>query len=89
MFIQGLHEVKFDRNVVYMEQLDRDASERVLRAMAQAGVDLDGLVAGTGISRKILVGRLADGPWKLIELAMIAKVIGCPASNLMPSEAAA
>jgi hypothetical protein len=89
MFLQGLQAVRYDRIVVYMEQLDRDASERVLRAMAQAGVDLDDLVAGTGIGRSTLMRRLTNGPWKLIELAKIAQVIGCPAMDLMPTKAAA
>jgi lambda repressor-like predicted transcriptional regulator len=72
-----------------MEQLDRLATERVLRAMAVAGVTLDEIIARTGMSRDVLMSRLAQGPWKLVELGKIAKAIGCPPEDLMPTEAAA
>ncbi len=72
-----------------MEQLDRLATARVLAAMAVAGVTLEQIVTSTGISRDVLVKRLAQGPWKLVELGKIAKAIGCPPEDLMPTTEAA
>jgi hypothetical protein len=72
-----------------MEQLDKLASGNILRAMSTAGVDLDEVVSRSGISKKILVERIAQGPWKLVELAQVAKAIGCPVFDLVPNEVAA
>lgn len=74
---------------VHMNQLDSAASERVLRAMAEAGIRLEDLAPQIGMHKKTLLRRLAQGPWKLAELGTIATVIGCPVRDLMPTEEAA
>ena len=89
MFRTGLSDPCMGSMVFRMEQLDRLATERVLRAMAVAGVTLDEIIARTGMSRDVLMSRLAQGPWKLVELGKIAKAIGCPTDALIPDEAAA
>lgn len=89
MFRTGLSEFQSGTTVLRMEQLDRLATESVLRAMAEAGVTLEQIVARTGMSKDVLMSRLAQGPWKLVELGKIAKAIGCPPENLLPRKAAA
>ena len=71
-----------------MEQLDRLATESVLRAMAEAGVDLDQVVSRSGMTKTMLLRRMAAGKWKVVELGKIAKAIGCPPENLLPKAAA-
>lgn len=72
-----------------MNQLDRLASERVLRAMNKAGVSREELAPQIGMHPKTLLRRIADGPWRLDELGLIATVIGCSPYDLMPIEEAA
>lgn len=72
-----------------MEQLDKGATERVLRAMSESRVDLDALSAGTGIKRATLLRRMSDGPWRLKELGLVAKVLRRKTADLIPDEDAA
>lgn len=71
-----------------MEQLDKGATERVLRAMSEAGVDLDHLAAAIGMTNKTLLNRMSGGKWKLIELGLIADAVGCRMVDLVPEVAA-
>jgi lambda repressor-like predicted transcriptional regulator len=72
-----------------MEQLDRAASAKILHLASAAGVSIDELAVEMGISQAVLVKRLTVGPWRLSDLAIIAKVIGCRTVDLVPDEAAA
>ncbi|MFE7799071.1 hypothetical protein [Nocardia sp. NPDC057440] len=67
-----------------MEQLDQAATEKVLRAMSVAGVDLDQLASEIKLTKTILLRRMSEGRWKLIELGLIAQAVGCRTSDLVP-----
>ncbi|WP_227979917.1 helix-turn-helix domain-containing protein [Nocardia spumae] len=72
-----------------MNQLDKAASESVLRAMAEAGISLEELAPLIGMHEKTLLKRLTQGPWRLVELWTIAQVIGCSPRSLVTGEVAA
>lgn len=71
-----------------MEQLDKAATQNVLRAISVAGRDLDEVLTATGISHSVLVKRLREGGWKLQELGLIARAVGCRTTDLVGDEAA-
>jgi DNA-binding Xre family transcriptional regulator len=72
-----------------MEQLDKAATQNVLRAMSLAGgLGLDELAARTGIKKYTLIRRISDGHWKLQELALIAKALDCRPEELVSGVAA-
>ncbi|MGW4718910.1 helix-turn-helix domain-containing protein [Nocardia sp. NPDC004260] len=71
-----------------MEQLDKAATQNVLRAMSVAGVNLDELAARTGIRKHTLLRRMSTGPWKLQELGLIAKAVGVRPEDLVSGVAA-
>jgi lambda repressor-like predicted transcriptional regulator len=69
-----------------MDQLDRDASERVKSAMKAAGIGVNQLAANSGIARVTLMRRLSrGGDFTLRELDLIADALGVPTATLYPT----
>lgn len=68
-----------------MDRFDATITERVCRALEQAGVGLDGLLEPLGVSDDIVRERLAArSSFTLEELVHIAAAVGCRTSDLLP-----
>lgn len=72
-----------------MDIVDRIASRNIMRAMGEAGIDLDQLSAASGLTVPVLVKRLSQGSFSLREFVTIAQALGRRTSELVPDEAAA
>ncbi|WP_141717358.1 XRE family transcriptional regulator [Nocardia altamirensis] len=70
-----------------MEQIDRLVSERVRRAMSEAGLCPEDLAARSGLAAADLRGLLAaHGSFTVHDLGRIAAVVDCHLVDLFPVE---
>lgn len=69
-----------------MDQLDRDAGNRVREAMEAAGMSLNQVAANSGIPRVTLMRRLQRaGDFTLREIDALARALGVAPHTLYPT----